>query len=206
MPLRLLGPALPSCRGAETDSWPASRGNAGALGQHPLLGHKPGPLGCRSRCPGPPAPTRLCPAGARCADDPPPQLGCVCPLSFHRLLGTVPPRCRASRAMARVPACLSPACRDPAAPSHTCSICPFFSRPHPRLLRLSCQKPPGGSPLLCFSPRSSPHLWHPAVHGGRRQVPAGPRLLIQYWPPSWCQTPSRPPPEARWLHPVRSLH
>lgn len=75
MPLRLLGPALPSCRGAETDSWPASRGNAGALGQHPLLGHKPGPLGCRSRCPGPPAPTRLCPAGARCADDPPPTAG-----------------------------------------------------------------------------------------------------------------------------------
>lgn len=98
------------------------------------------------------------------------------------------------------PACLSPARGDPlVAPSHAsaAAITPSFPRPppHPRLSA-------SGPHFLCFPPSSALSLsTHPAC--GTQPSPAAgdsgchaePRLLIECWPPSWCQDPS-PTPEA----------
>lgn len=158
-PLQPLGPALPSCRGAETDTWPAPQGNAGALDPHPLLGHKPGHLGCDARAPSPHAPPpcrgRLCwccPGVSSAVPAPfPPQLGRLLPL---RSQAAVPPWCRASRAMACAPACLPPACRDPCgALTHLQHLSSFLlSPPTPGSSASVARSLPGGLP---FS--ASPH-------------------------------------------------
>lgn len=201
-PLQPLGPALPSCRGVETDTWPAPQGNAGALGPHPLLGHKPGHLGVLLAMLGPPAPTRLRPAGAGCAGAapgsprlrPPPSLPswAVCSLSVHRRqcpLGAG----RLERWRVRPPACLPPA-ETPAAPSHTCSICrPSFSRP-PRQAPLP-QLPEasqGVSPSLLPPPHRSLPAAAPA-RGIRLSMVAGDRCL----PSPGCSPSTGRPPGAK---------
>lgn len=156
-----LDPALPSCRGAETDTWPASWGNAGALGPHPLLRHKPGHLGVLLALPGPPRASALlapAPPHSWAASAPSPSTGCR---------ARCPPRCRASRAMACAPACLSPVCRVPRGALAHLQRLSFLLSPHPRLLRLSYQKPPRGYPLLCFPPRTalSPQQPPPVASG-----------------------------------------
>lgn len=222
-PLQPLGPALPSCRGVETDTWPAPQGNAGALGPHPLLGHKPGHLGVLLAMVGPPAPTRLRPAGAGCAGAapgsprlrPPPSLPswAVCSLSVHRRqcpLGAG----RLERWRVRPPACLPPA-ETPAAPSHTCSICrPSFSRPpHQAPLPQLPEASQGVSPSLlpppprtALSPQQPPPVasgcpWWQETGACRAQAahPVPAALLVP--------NPRPPdPPEPRQLHPVCSLH
>lgn len=111
--------------------------------------------------PGPPAPSHLRPAGAGCAGAalgsprlrPPPSLPswAVCSLSIHRGSAPSVPGVSSDGVCARLLASrLQRPLRRPHTPAASV-VLPSLTL-HPRLLHLSCQKPPRGSPLLCFSP------------------------------------------------------
>lgn len=184
-----LGPALPSCRGAETDTWPASWGNAGALGPHPLLRHKPGHRGVLLVLPGPPrASALLVPAPHTAGPRLPPLLPQAArhgaPLGAGHL----------ERWRVRLPACL-PRAESPVAPLHTCSVCPSFSRPPP-------QAPP---PQLPEASQGVPRSLLPSLHrslpaaapacGIQPSVVAGDRCLPSPGcSPSTCRPPGAKPP------------
>lgn len=204
-PLRPLGPALPSCRGAETHlaCSPGQRGGSGPAPSPRSRAWTPGGAAHDARAPSPLAPPpcrgRLCwccPGVSSAAPAPfPPQLGRLLPLHSQ---GQCPLGAgRLERWRVRPPACLPPA-ETPAAPSHTCSICrPSFSHPPP-------QAPPpqlpeasqGVPPSLLLPP---PHRSLPAAapaRGIRLSMVAGDRCLPSpsCSPSTGCPPGAKPPP------------
>ncbi|CAI9173386.1 unnamed protein product [Rangifer tarandus platyrhynchus] len=150
--------------------------------------------------PGPPAPTRLRPAGAGCAGAAPgsprlrPKLPswAVCFLSVHRQ--QCPLRCWASRAMACAPTCLPPACRDPCgALTHLQHLSSFLlSPPTPGSSASVARSLPGVPPSLLPSPHRSLPAAAP-IRGIRLSMVAGDRCL----PSPGCSPSTGRPPGAK---------